>query len=169
MPRGYGGTAILWRKGIDTIVTPLTIGNNRIQCIEITGDLNLLITSVYLPCKGSPNSQNEFQECIDPLHEIMLTYEQTCESTSRYTTTYHHNTWHPKTTWQHQPALNCSFKMFAFCVVSATSCPSFFKGATPLLSVLSNFMKEKSFFGFDWLLKLWSGSFVGRSRINFSI
>jgi hypothetical protein len=26
-----------------------------------------------------------------------------CESTSRYTTTYHHNTWHPKTTWQHQP------------------------------------------------------------------
>jgi hypothetical protein len=32
--------------------------------------------------------------------------------------------------------LNCSFKMFAFCLVSATSCPSFFKGATPLLSVL---------------------------------
>jgi hypothetical protein len=23
MPRGYGGTAILWRKDIDTIVTPL--------------------------------------------------------------------------------------------------------------------------------------------------
>jgi hypothetical protein len=22
MPRGYGGTAILWRKDIDTIVTP---------------------------------------------------------------------------------------------------------------------------------------------------
>jgi hypothetical protein len=50
------------------------------------------------------------------------------------------------------------------CLVSATSCPSFFK-----LSVLSDFMKEKSFFGFDWLLKLWSGSFVGRSRIIFSI
>ena len=38
---------------------------------------NLLIISVYLPCKGSPNSQNEFQECIDQLHEIMSTYEQT--------------------------------------------------------------------------------------------
>jgi hypothetical protein len=38
MPRGCGGTAILWRKDIDTIVTPLTIGNNRIQSIEITGD-----------------------------------------------------------------------------------------------------------------------------------
>jgi hypothetical protein len=45
--------------------------------------------------------------------------------------------------------LNCSFKMFAFCLVSATSCPSFFKGAPPLLSVLSDFMKEKSFFGFE--------------------
>ena len=45
--------------------------------------------------------------------------------------------------------LNCSFKMFAFCLVSATSCPYFFKGATPLLSVLSDFMKEKSFFGFN--------------------
>jgi hypothetical protein len=30
MPRGYGGAAILWRKDIDTIVTSLTIGNNRI-------------------------------------------------------------------------------------------------------------------------------------------
>jgi hypothetical protein len=30
--------------------------------------------------------------------------------------------------------LNCSFKMFAFWLVSATSCPSFFKGATPLVS-----------------------------------
>jgi hypothetical protein len=26
---------------------------------------------------GSLNSQNEFQECIDQLHEIMSTYEQT--------------------------------------------------------------------------------------------
>jgi hypothetical protein len=42
--------------------------------------------------------------------------------------------------------LNCSFKMFVFCLVSVTSFPSFFKGATPLLSVLSDFMKEKSFF-----------------------
>jgi hypothetical protein len=45
-------------------------------------------------------------------------------------------------------------KIFAFCLVSATSCPSFIKGATPLLSALSDFMKEKSFFGFDCLLKL---------------
>jgi hypothetical protein len=35
MPRGYGGTAMLWRKDIDTIVTPLTIGNNRIQVLAI--------------------------------------------------------------------------------------------------------------------------------------
>jgi exonuclease III len=77
MPRGYGGTAILWRKDIDTIVTSLTIGNNRMQCTEITGDPNLLITTIYFPCKGSPTSQDEFQEFIDQLHKIMSTYEQT--------------------------------------------------------------------------------------------
>jgi hypothetical protein len=47
MPRGYGGTAILWRKDIDTIVTPLTIGNNRKQCIEITGDPNNMLKCSY--------------------------------------------------------------------------------------------------------------------------
>ncbi|CAC5398600.1 unnamed protein product [Mytilus coruscus] len=77
MPRGYGGTAILWKKDLDSIVTPLTIGNNRIQCIEINGDPNLIVISVYLPCKSSTNSQTEFQECIDLLNEIMTTYEQT--------------------------------------------------------------------------------------------
>ncbi|CAG2216627.1 unnamed protein product [Mytilus edulis] len=77
MPRGYGGTAILWKKNLDSIVTPLSIGNNRIQCIEINGDPNLIVISVYLPCKGSTNSQTEFQECIDLLNEILTTYELT--------------------------------------------------------------------------------------------
>ncbi|VDI02141.1 Hypothetical predicted protein [Mytilus galloprovincialis] len=77
MPRGYGGTAILWKKNLDSIVTPLSIGNNRIQCIEINGDPNLIVISVYLPCKGSTNSQTEFQECIDLLNEILATYELT--------------------------------------------------------------------------------------------
>ncbi|CAG2253628.1 unnamed protein product [Mytilus edulis] len=77
MPRGYGGTAILWKKNLDSIVTPLSIGNNRIQCIEINGDPNLLVISVYLPCKGSTNSQTEFQECLDLLNEILTTYELT--------------------------------------------------------------------------------------------
>ncbi|CAG2239730.1 unnamed protein product [Mytilus edulis] len=77
MPRGYGGTAILWKKNLDSIVTPLSIENNRIQCIEINGDPNLIVISVYLPCKGSTNSQTEFQECIDLLNKILTTYKLT--------------------------------------------------------------------------------------------
>ncbi|MEW8545272.1 MAG: hypothetical protein AB2693_17245 [Candidatus Thiodiazotropha sp.] len=36
MPRGYGGTAVLWRKSIDHLVTALPDGCNRIQCIEVS-------------------------------------------------------------------------------------------------------------------------------------
>jgi hypothetical protein len=40
MPRGYGGVAILWRKELDSLITPLKIGNERIQCVETDGNPN---------------------------------------------------------------------------------------------------------------------------------
>ncbi|CAG2239127.1 unnamed protein product [Mytilus edulis] len=76
MPRGYGGTAILWKKHLDSIISPLTIGNERIQGIEVTSDPNLIILSVYLPCKGSSQHLSDFQDCIAQLHEIVSTYQQ---------------------------------------------------------------------------------------------
>jgi hypothetical protein len=30
MPRGYGGVAILWKKELDSLITSLKIGNERI-------------------------------------------------------------------------------------------------------------------------------------------
>jgi hypothetical protein len=48
MPRGYGGTAILWRIDIDTIVTPLTIRNNRIPHVKMFLQLKSKIFSTYL-------------------------------------------------------------------------------------------------------------------------
>ncbi|VDI61424.1 Hypothetical predicted protein [Mytilus galloprovincialis] len=77
MPRGYGGTAILWKKELDTLITPLTIGNERIQGIEISGEPNLIILSVYLPCKGTSDHIDEFQDCIALLNEIVCTYKLT--------------------------------------------------------------------------------------------
>lgn len=77
IPRGYGGTAILWKKKLNLIVTPLDIGSERIQAIEIKGIPNMIILSVYMPCKGSSNHIAEFGECIDQLHEIYNTYENT--------------------------------------------------------------------------------------------
>lgn len=75
MPRGYGGTAILWKKEIDSLVTPLAIGSNRIQGIELQGKPNLIILSVYMPCKGTIDHVSEFKNCIDQIHEILSTYK----------------------------------------------------------------------------------------------
>jgi exonuclease III len=55
MPRGHGGVAIMWKKTLDNFITPLTIGNERIQCVELSGKKNVILISVYLPCKGSDN------------------------------------------------------------------------------------------------------------------
>ena len=38
MRRGYGGTGILWQKKLDHLVTPITDGGNRIQCVELPRD-----------------------------------------------------------------------------------------------------------------------------------
>ncbi|CAC5415512.1 unnamed protein product [Mytilus coruscus] len=77
MPRGYGGVAILWRKELDPLISTLKAGNSRIQCIEIEGDPNIIIVSLYLPCKGPTNSTQQLLECIDQLNEIVCTYSNT--------------------------------------------------------------------------------------------
>ena len=72
LPRGYGGVAILWNKKIDNLINVIQVGNERIQCVELKGVQNkLLLISVYMPCKSSPNSLTEFQECVDILYEIV--------------------------------------------------------------------------------------------------
>lgn len=40
MPRGHGGVAIMW-KTLDNFITPLTIGNERIQCVKLSGKKNV--------------------------------------------------------------------------------------------------------------------------------
>ena len=55
MPRGYGGTAVLWQKGIDHLIVTLPDGGNRIQGVEIKGQDPLQLVSVvllfYVHCK----------------------------------------------------------------------------------------------------------------------
>ena len=75
MPRGYGGTAIVWKKQLDSLITPLKVVSERIQGIEVEGGRSLIILSVYMPCKGTLNHVLEFNDCIDQLHEIYNTFE----------------------------------------------------------------------------------------------
>ena len=45
MPRGHGGVAIMWKKTLDNFITPLTIGNERIQCVKLSGKKNVNLTT----------------------------------------------------------------------------------------------------------------------------
>lgn len=77
MPRGYGGTAIVWKKQIDHLITPISDGGNRIQCVEVKGDDPLLLISVYMPCRGITNNSAEFRDVLDQLSVILLQYGST--------------------------------------------------------------------------------------------
>ncbi|VDI05537.1 Hypothetical predicted protein [Mytilus galloprovincialis] len=79
MPRGYGGVAILWKKEIDHMIRPIELGSERIQCVEIreSNNPNIILTSVYLPAKGSKNHQAEYQDVIDQLYELYQKYNET--------------------------------------------------------------------------------------------
>ncbi|MCG8033052.1 MAG: endonuclease/exonuclease/phosphatase family protein, partial [Candidatus Thiodiazotropha taylori] len=74
IPRGYGGTAVLWRKELDHLVTKLPDGGNRIQCIEIACEKPLILVSVYMPCKGLKDNSEEFADCLDQLTEVYQKY-----------------------------------------------------------------------------------------------
>jgi hypothetical protein len=54
MPRGYGGTGILWKKELDHLINVIDIGNERIQCVEFMGSSRfdaLIISSLKSPPK----------------------------------------------------------------------------------------------------------------------
>ena len=75
VPRGYGGTAILWKKEINHLIKVIQDGNERLQCVEFL-DNNykpLLIISAYLPTKGCHDLE-EFKENVDQLFEICQKY-----------------------------------------------------------------------------------------------
>ena len=74
MPRGYGGTAVLWKCGIDHLIATLPDGGNRIQCVEIKGPEPILLVSAYMPCNGMQGCVDEFEDTLDQLSEITAKY-----------------------------------------------------------------------------------------------
>lgn len=77
IPRGYGGTAVLWKREIDHLIKSLPDGGNRIQCVELKGQECLLIISIYMPCKGLSDNIEDFMDCVDQLNEIVTKYRAT--------------------------------------------------------------------------------------------
>ncbi|MCG8032572.1 MAG: reverse transcriptase family protein, partial [Candidatus Thiodiazotropha taylori] len=77
MPRGYGGTGILWSRDLDHLVTMFPDGGNRIQCIQLRTKMPLLLVSVYMPCRGLTDNLEDYLDCLDQLNEIMLKFGHT--------------------------------------------------------------------------------------------
>ncbi|VDH96186.1 Hypothetical predicted protein [Mytilus galloprovincialis] len=65
MPRGYGGVTILWKRELDDRITPLNLGNERIQCVEIRGNPNTIFISVYLPFNWKKVDKIEYKTLIN--------------------------------------------------------------------------------------------------------
>ena len=71
MPRGYGGVAVLWKKRISHLVSPIPDGGNRLQGIKVAGVKPVLLLSVYMPCRGIKDNIEEFEDCLAQLDEIL--------------------------------------------------------------------------------------------------
>jgi len=74
-PRGYGGTAILWRNDIDKYINVLPDGSGRIICIEINiANQKICCINLYMPARGKPDAEAEFAEVLDEVEEIVKKY-----------------------------------------------------------------------------------------------
>ena len=77
-PRGYGGVGVIWKKSLDSNISVLPDGCERIQCIEMkTKGRPLIVISTYLPSKGRNNNIDEFGDCVQQINEIVHKYKDT--------------------------------------------------------------------------------------------
>ena len=74
MSRGYGGTAVPWKRSIDHLIVTVLDGGNRIQCVEVKGSEPLLLVSEYMPCKGLQECVENFEDTLSQLSEIVIKY-----------------------------------------------------------------------------------------------
>ena len=72
LPRGQKGEAILWTSYLSSKVKKLDCGNERIICVELSGNDKICIINVYLPTNNSSvNSHIDYAECLDVLDNII--------------------------------------------------------------------------------------------------
>ena len=76
VPRGYGGSAILYRKNWNVKVTKHSDGQDRINVIELHTTPKICIVNVYLPSRGN-NTKDSYQSTLDEISEILQKYGNT--------------------------------------------------------------------------------------------
>ena len=70
VPRGYGGTATLYKKNWKTKTELFEDGCDRIVVLQLDSKPKVCIINTYLPCRGN-NSRDKFQNVISELEEII--------------------------------------------------------------------------------------------------
>ena len=75
-PRGFGGTAFMWRKSLDDKISELPDGDEKVMCIEVNVlAQKLCLICAYLPCRGGAmNCEQAYQEALDSIREIYIKY-----------------------------------------------------------------------------------------------
>ncbi len=70
-PRGYGGVAIVWKHAVTRICTPILKSPNIVAAkLKIDGG-DLLVISVYMPCRGIPGADIQFSRVLDQVHQLL--------------------------------------------------------------------------------------------------
>ena len=72
MPRGKGGVATMWTKKLDSHINILPDGNQRVLITEVGNQI--CIINVYMPTRGTGDSEMEFDGCLAELEEITAKY-----------------------------------------------------------------------------------------------
>ena len=71
-PRGKGGVATMWTKKLDSHINILPDGNQRVLITEVGNQI--CIINVYMPTRGTGDSEMEFDGCLAELEEITAKY-----------------------------------------------------------------------------------------------
>jgi endonuclease/exonuclease/phosphatase family metal-dependent hydrolase len=76
-PRGYAGTAILYKKSLSNSLILHPDGCHRIIAVTLKlQEMKLLLVNVYMPCRGPKLADTEYIEVTDQLEEILSKFSQ---------------------------------------------------------------------------------------------
>ena len=80
MPRDRGGVAVIWRKDIDSMVSVVMDGGDRLQGLLIhTSGGDLCIINTYMHCRGSRDAEDNVRDYLMHITEIMNKYSSSAQ------------------------------------------------------------------------------------------
>ena len=72
MPRGWGGVAVLWKKPINYMISPVEVHSQRIVAVTLSKDNSkTLLVNVYMPSGNSPAKKAEYLSTVSQLQSLL--------------------------------------------------------------------------------------------------